>query len=50
MSKAVVPLRRWREREGTTQDARIEPRLRELFTAAILGDADGADGRAMRTG
>jgi nanoRNase/pAp phosphatase (c-di-AMP/oligoRNAs hydrolase) len=50
MSKAVVPLRQWREREGTTQDGKIEPRLRELFTAAIVGDADGADGRAMRTG
>ena len=40
MSKAVIPLRKWREREGTTRDRAIEPRLRELFTASILRDGD----------
>jgi len=40
MSKAVIPLRKWREREGTTRDGAIEPRLRELFTAGILRDGD----------
>jgi nanoRNase/pAp phosphatase (c-di-AMP/oligoRNAs hydrolase) len=40
MAKAVVPLRRWREREGTTRDRSIEPRLRELFTAGIVGGGD----------
>jgi len=45
MAKAVVPLRSWRQREGTMRDAAIEVRLRELFTAAILGEADGVDGR-----
>jgi hypothetical protein len=42
MAKAVVPLRRWREREGTTRDRSIEPRLRELFTAGIVGGGDDA--------
>jgi hypothetical protein len=50
MAKAVVPLRRWREREGSTQDTRVESRLRELFTGAILGDGEIVDGRALRTG
>ena len=35
MSKAVIPLRAWRRREGTTRDSQIEPRLRELFSAVI---------------
>lgn len=50
MAKAVVPLRRWRQREGSTQDAKIEARLRELFTAAILGETEIVDGRVLRTG
>src|ERR1700677_5080683 len=38
MARAVVPLRKWREREGTSRDSAVEPRLRELFTAGIIGD------------
>jgi len=37
MAKAVIPLRAWRKREGTTRDRMIELRLRELFAAAIKG-------------
>ncbi len=40
MSKAVIPLRAWRRREGTTRDSQIESRLRELFSAQIKGDAE----------
>jgi nanoRNase/pAp phosphatase (c-di-AMP/oligoRNAs hydrolase) len=36
MAKAVIPLRAWREREGSTRDSAIEPRLRELFTIGVL--------------
>ncbi len=43
MAKAVIPLRRWRQREGETRDKAIELRLRELFTADILGEADSGD-------
>jgi nanoRNase/pAp phosphatase (c-di-AMP/oligoRNAs hydrolase) len=42
MSKAVIPLRAWRRREGTTRDSQIESRLRELFIAGIKGEADAA--------
>jgi hypothetical protein len=38
MSKAVIPLRKWRDREGTTRDSAIGPRVRALFTAAFAGD------------
>jgi nanoRNase/pAp phosphatase (c-di-AMP/oligoRNAs hydrolase) len=44
MAKAVVPLMNWRRREGSTADRLIEPRLRELFTEAIVSD-EAADGR-----
>ena len=52
MAKAVVPLRRWRQREGTSRDKFIEPRLRELFAAAIFGEAETLDGQpiVMRNG
>jgi len=50
MAKAVVPLRKWREREGTTRDREIESHLRELFTAGIIGDDDVIEGRAARNG
>jgi nanoRNase/pAp phosphatase (c-di-AMP/oligoRNAs hydrolase) len=52
MAKAVVPLRRWRRREGTSRDKMIEPRLRELFAAAIFGEAETLDGHPimMRNG
>ncbi|HUY19826.1 MAG TPA: DHH family phosphoesterase [Candidatus Binataceae bacterium] len=36
MARAVIPLRAWRRREGTTRDSTIEPRLRELFNAEVL--------------
>jgi nanoRNase/pAp phosphatase (c-di-AMP/oligoRNAs hydrolase) len=45
MAKAVVPLRQWREREGTSKAAAIETRLRELFMAGILGETDNLDVR-----
>ena len=47
MSKAVIPLRAWRRREGTTRDAQIESRLRELFNARIKKDA--AEAAAARS-
>ena len=40
MSKAVIPLRAWRRREGTTRDAEVESRLRDLFSAHIKGLAE----------
>src|SRR5216683_3433872 len=49
MAKAVVPLRRWRVREGTSRDKMIEPRLRELFAAAIFGEAETLDGHPIVT-
>lgn len=45
MSKAVIPLRAWRRREGTTRDSQIESRLRELFSAGIKGEAETATAR-----
>jgi len=42
MAKAVIPIRAWRRREGTSRDRSIEPRLRELFALAIAGDAETA--------
>jgi nanoRNase/pAp phosphatase (c-di-AMP/oligoRNAs hydrolase) len=47
MSKAVIPLRAWRRREGTTRDSQIETRLRELFNARIKKDA--AEAAAARS-
>jgi hypothetical protein len=47
MAKAVIPLRAWRRREGTTRDSQIESRLRELFSAWIKGEAD--DGAVRST-
>jgi len=41
MAKAVIPLRAWRKREGTTHDRAIELRLRELFAAALKGAGQG---------
>ncbi|HLW70034.1 MAG TPA: DHH family phosphoesterase, partial [Candidatus Binataceae bacterium] len=39
MAKAVIPMRKWREQEGSLRNLSVEPRLRELFTAAIFGPA-----------
>lgn len=52
MAKAVIPLRKWRQREGTTRDPTIESRLRELFSAGLLGEAESTDirGPAPRNG
>jgi nanoRNase/pAp phosphatase (c-di-AMP/oligoRNAs hydrolase) len=50
MSKAVVPLVKWREREGTSRDGAIELRLRELFTADIIGGDEMPEMRAARNG
>ena len=48
MAKAVVPIRNWRRREGSSLDKRIEPRLRELFEADLAQnlaeDRAGANG------
>jgi nanoRNase/pAp phosphatase (c-di-AMP/oligoRNAs hydrolase) len=44
MAKALVPLRKWREREGTVKDSAIEQRLRELFTQALFGGEEIAEG------
>jgi nanoRNase/pAp phosphatase (c-di-AMP/oligoRNAs hydrolase) len=41
MAKAVIPLRAWRQREGSTRDRAIEPRLRQLFARAIEGASQG---------
>jgi nanoRNase/pAp phosphatase (c-di-AMP/oligoRNAs hydrolase) len=49
MAKAVVPLRLWRRRERSTRDKSIEARLRELFTAAIFGEAETLNGRPIIT-
>jgi nanoRNase/pAp phosphatase (c-di-AMP/oligoRNAs hydrolase) len=46
MSKAVIPLRAWRRREGTTRDTQIESRLRDLFSASIKGELEGGAARA----
>jgi nanoRNase/pAp phosphatase (c-di-AMP/oligoRNAs hydrolase) len=45
MAKAVAPLRQWRQREGSTRDAALEARLRELISAAIAGEPEPVDGR-----
>ena len=45
MAKAVIPLRAWRSREGTTRDAVIEARLRELFIADLAAASEDSDGR-----
>jgi nanoRNase/pAp phosphatase (c-di-AMP/oligoRNAs hydrolase) len=45
MAKAVIPLRAWRTREGTTRDALTETRLRELFVAELARASDDGDGR-----
>ncbi len=38
MSKAVIPLKAWRAREGTVRDRAIEERLRQLFEAQLHGE------------
>jgi nanoRNase/pAp phosphatase (c-di-AMP/oligoRNAs hydrolase) len=50
MSKAVIPLRNWRKREGTSRDKEVESRLRELFTDGLIGNDQGPEPRAARTG
>src|SRR5271166_307973 len=47
MAKAVIPLRAWRSREGTTREAPVEMRLRDLFSARIKRDA--AEAAAARS-
>jgi nanoRNase/pAp phosphatase (c-di-AMP/oligoRNAs hydrolase) len=50
MSKAVIPLRAWRRREGTTRDSQIEPRLREMFSSVIKAQrAQAAAARIAQT-
>jgi nanoRNase/pAp phosphatase (c-di-AMP/oligoRNAs hydrolase) len=50
MAKAVMPLNAWRRREGSTRDKTIEPRLRELFTADLMGEHETAEPRSTRNG
>ena len=50
MSKAVIPLRAWRRREGTTRDSQIESRLRELFGATIRSQAAASRPAGARNG
>jgi nanoRNase/pAp phosphatase (c-di-AMP/oligoRNAs hydrolase) len=45
MAKAIIPIRKWSVREGAVRKTEIERRLRELFTNAIVGEADAANGR-----
>lgn len=47
MAKAVIPLSRWRQREGTLRDSTIELRLRDLFAQALFGGADLDDPAAF---
>jgi nanoRNase/pAp phosphatase (c-di-AMP/oligoRNAs hydrolase) len=52
MAKAVVPLRKWRLREGSARDSVIEARLKELFTGALFGAEEPTNGQpaASRNG
>jgi nanoRNase/pAp phosphatase (c-di-AMP/oligoRNAs hydrolase) len=50
MAKAVIPLNAWRAREGSTRDKAVEPRLRELFTGALIGEDETAEPRPARNG
>jgi nanoRNase/pAp phosphatase (c-di-AMP/oligoRNAs hydrolase) len=50
MSKAVVPLKLWREREGVSRDREIEERMRDLFARGLVGDGDTPEPRMSRNG
>lgn len=50
MAKAVIPLRAWRTREGTTRDRAVEERLRQLFTVEIAGTGDDTDTHTAQRG
>jgi nanoRNase/pAp phosphatase (c-di-AMP/oligoRNAs hydrolase) len=50
MSKAVIPLRAWLRREGTTRDAQVEARLRELFSAGLKAEAAAVRTAPVRNG
>ncbi len=45
MAKAVIPLRAWRRREGSSADKLIERRVRELFAEQIARSDEDADNR-----
>jgi nanoRNase/pAp phosphatase (c-di-AMP/oligoRNAs hydrolase) len=45
MAKAILPMRKWSQREHVTRRVELERRLRELFTKGILGEAETANGR-----
>jgi nanoRNase/pAp phosphatase (c-di-AMP/oligoRNAs hydrolase) len=45
MAKAVMPLKAWRRREGSTADRLIEARLRELFAGEIVPAEEEGDSR-----
>lgn len=42
MAKAIVPLRQWRKRFESTQDAEIAPRIESLFAAELYGGENAA--------
>jgi nanoRNase/pAp phosphatase (c-di-AMP/oligoRNAs hydrolase) len=45
MAKAIIPMRKWAEREHVTRKTEVERRLREIFTRGIVGDAESGNGR-----
>ncbi len=50
MSKAVIPIRAWLRREGTSRDAQVEARLRELFSAGLKAEAAAVRTAPVRNG
>jgi nanoRNase/pAp phosphatase (c-di-AMP/oligoRNAs hydrolase) len=50
MAKAVIPLRSWRQREGTTRDRAIALRILELFTSNLFGNDHGNRPASARNG
>jgi nanoRNase/pAp phosphatase (c-di-AMP/oligoRNAs hydrolase) len=45
MAKAIIPMRKWSEREHITRRGDLERRLRTLFNQGIIGETETANGR-----
>jgi nanoRNase/pAp phosphatase (c-di-AMP/oligoRNAs hydrolase) len=45
MAKAIIPMRKWSEREQVSRGPEVEQRLRELFTKGILGEVEAHSSR-----
>jgi nanoRNase/pAp phosphatase (c-di-AMP/oligoRNAs hydrolase) len=45
MAKAIIPMRKWSEREHVTRRGDLERRLRTLFNQGIIGETETANGR-----